>query len=86
METDHHAPGAIDTASTANSHHGAHDQSQQGHDKHAGHDPEMFRRLFWWNLALAIPVAVFSEQVQTWFGYTITDTISNAISNPTTIR
>ena len=26
------------------------------HDRHAGHDPEMFRRLFWWNLVLAVPV------------------------------
>jgi Cu2+-exporting ATPase len=42
-----------------------------GHDKHAGHDPEMFRRLFWWNLALAVPVLVFSEQVQEWAGYSI---------------
>ncbi len=42
-----------------------------GHDKHAGHDPEMFRRLFWWNLLLAIPVLVFSKQIQDWFDYTI---------------
>ncbi len=31
----------------------------------------MFRRLFWWNLALAVPVLVFSEQIQEWFGYSI---------------
>lgn len=42
-----------------------------GHDKHAGHDPEMFRQLFWWNLVLAVPVLVFSEQIQDWFGYSI---------------
>jgi Cu2+-exporting ATPase len=42
-----------------------------GHDKHAGHDPGMFRRLFWWNLVLAVPVLVFSEQIQEWFGYSI---------------
>ena len=41
------------------------------HDKHAGHDPEMFRRLFWWNLLLAVPVLVFSDQIQVWFGYSI---------------
>ncbi len=41
------------------------------HDKHAGHDPEMFRRLFWVNLLLAIPVLVFSGQIQDWFGYSI---------------
>ncbi len=43
----------------------------RSHDKHAGHDPEMFRRLFWWNLLLAIPVLVFSDQIQVWFGYSI---------------
>jgi Cu2+-exporting ATPase len=43
----------------------------EGHDKHAGHSPEMFRRLFWWNLLLAIPVLIFSEQIQDWFGYSI---------------
>ena len=26
-----------------------------GHDKHAGHDPEMFRRRFWLILLLSIP-------------------------------
>jgi Cu2+-exporting ATPase len=41
------------------------------HDKHAGHDPAMFRRLFWWNLLLAVPVLVFSDQIQRWFGYSI---------------
>ncbi|MEL7157235.1 MAG: heavy metal translocating P-type ATPase, partial [Actinomycetota bacterium] len=44
---------------------------QRQHDKHAGHDPEMFRRLFWWNLLLAIPVLLFSDQIQDWFDYTI---------------
>jgi Cu2+-exporting ATPase len=43
----------------------------EGHDKHAGHDPEMFRRLFWWNLFLAVPVLVFSEQIQDWFDFSI---------------
>ncbi len=41
------------------------------HDKHEGHDPNMFRRLFWWNLILAVPVLVFSGQIQDWFNYSI---------------
>ncbi|MDW3221113.1 MAG: copper-translocating P-type ATPase [Acidimicrobiales bacterium] len=41
------------------------------HDRHAGHDPDVFRRLFWRNLALAVPVLVFSVQIQEWFGYEI---------------
>ena len=50
-----------------------------GHDAHAGHDHgghgghgdhvAMFRRLFWWNLALAIPVVVFSEMFSDLIGY-----------------
>ena len=69
------------TSSTTDDHldHVRHDPSHAGtgarghhqHDKHAGHDPAMFRRLFWWNLALAVPVIVFAEMVQGWFGYSI---------------
>ncbi len=51
-------------AATEHAHHGA-------HDHHACHDPEIFRRAFWWNLLLAIPVLVFSEQIQEWFRYDI---------------
>ena len=29
----------------------------------------MFRRLFWWSLALTVPVFVTSEMVMEWFGY-----------------
>ena len=49
------------------------------HDEHAGHGgggggghaghAEMFRVLFWRNLALAIPVLVFSAQIQEWLDY-----------------
>jgi len=46
-------------------------QAGHGHDKHAGHDPEQFRRRFWLTLALTIPVIVTSEMVMEWFGYSI---------------
>ncbi|HEX5147867.1 MAG TPA: HAD-IC family P-type ATPase, partial [Candidatus Limnocylindrales bacterium] len=39
------------------------------HDRHAGHSPEMFRRLLWLSLALTIPVVLLSPDIQTWFGY-----------------
>ncbi|MBB2948270.1 Cu2+-exporting ATPase [Actinoplanes lutulentus] len=45
-----------------------HEQSS-GHDKHAGHDPEVFRRKFWLSLALTVPIVVTSEMVMDWFGY-----------------
>ena len=52
------------------------DPDHGGHGGHGGHDDhgdhaEMFRRLFWRNLVLAIPVIAFSDMVQDWFGYTL---------------
>ncbi len=41
-----------------------------GHDQHAGHSVEMFRDRFWMSLALTVPVVVYSDTVQEWFGYT----------------
>ena len=39
------------------------------HNKHAGHDPEAFRRQFWVVLLLTIPVVVWSQEVQGWLGF-----------------
>ncbi|WP_084073834.1 heavy metal translocating P-type ATPase [Demequina sp. NBRC 110052] len=57
----HHDVHAGHAGHGGNSDHG-------GHTDHSGH-AEMFRRLFWWNLLLAIPVLAFSEMVEGWFGY-----------------
>ncbi|MFE9955242.1 heavy metal translocating P-type ATPase [Micromonospora sp. NPDC005299] len=46
-------------------HHGA------GHDKHAGHDPEQFRRKFWLSLALTVPIVLTSHMVMDWLGYSL---------------
>ena len=48
--------------------HEGHD-AHGGHDKHAGHNPEMFRDRFWLSLVLTLPILYFSEQLQTWLGY-----------------
>ena len=37
--------------------------------RHAGHDPEMFRRRFWLSLLLTLPLVVTSHMVMDWFGY-----------------
>jgi Cu2+-exporting ATPase len=54
--------------------HGQHAQhgapTAQAHDKHAGHDPEVFRRQFWIVLILTVPVVVWSMSVQEILGYT----------------
>jgi P-type Cu2+ transporter len=43
--------------------------ARDAHDKHAGHDPEAFRRRFWLSLVLTVPVVASSEMVMGWFGY-----------------
>ena len=40
------------------------------HDRHPGHSVAMFRDKFWLSLALTIPVAFWSADVQRWFGHT----------------
>jgi Cu2+-exporting ATPase len=44
------------------------------HAEHSRHDhgshADMFRRLFWINLVLALPVVFYSPMIQDWFGYT----------------
>lgn len=43
--------------------------AHQGHDTgHAGHE-QMFRVRFWWSLLLSIPVLIYSEMIQMWFGF-----------------
>ncbi|MCM4081830.1 heavy metal translocating P-type ATPase [Paractinoplanes hotanensis] len=58
---DHHARGP------SSGHHGGH--GHEGHDKHAGHDPEIFRRKFWLSLALTVPIVLTSHMIMDWFGY-----------------
>ena len=54
-------------------HHAEHEaqlnSSHNEHNQHAGHDPTMFRNRFWLSLVLTVPVLYFSEQLQTWLGY-----------------
>ena len=47
-----------------------HGEHGGGHDKHAGHSVAMFRDRFWLSLLLALPIVLFSEMIQDWFGYT----------------
>ncbi|CAN5212013.1 heavy metal translocating P-type ATPase [soil metagenome] len=52
--------------------HGAHEHDHEhgdhDHSDHAHHDPHIFRRLFWVNLALAVPTLVFSPGLQDILG------------------
>ena len=44
-------------------------KGQDGHDKHAGHSPDMFREKFWLSLVLTLPVVFWSEHIQILLGY-----------------
>jgi Cu2+-exporting ATPase len=48
--------------------HAAHGQEHE-HLSHVGH-AGVYRRRFWITLILAVPVVVYSEMVQDWFGFT----------------
>ena len=53
-----------------------------GHDRHEGHDPEAFRQRFWLTLLLTVPVVLFSETVQDWFGYSLKSVPGNELVSP----
>ena len=48
--------------------HGEHHE----HDKHAGHNPNMFKQKFWLSLALTVPTLLFSHTIQGWLGFELT--------------
>lgn len=49
--------------------HHNHAVGHSDHDKHAGHDPAMFRQKFWISLLLTVPTLIFSHTIQTWLGF-----------------
>jgi Cu2+-exporting ATPase len=51
--------------------HADHKSAHAGHGvDHTGHE-DMFRRRFWANLVLTIPVLLFSPMLQEWFGFSM---------------
>lgn len=53
----------------AHSHTGSPRGPHEGHDKHAGHSPEMFKNRFWLSLALTLPILYFDPHIQMGLGY-----------------
>ncbi len=49
--------------------HTGHASHEGGHDKHAGHTPEMFRDRLLLSVLLTLPILYYSDQVQQWLGY-----------------
>lgn len=71
----HTAEGLREQAASPDEHsHGDH-QQHSGHGGHAGHGDHVgqFRRLFWWNLALAVPVVGLSMMFSMLIGYSLPD-------------
>ncbi len=48
--------------------HGGHEAHD--HDKHAGHNPDMFKKKFWLSFALTIPVLIYSHTIQELLNFT----------------
>ncbi|MFC0195366.1 heavy metal translocating P-type ATPase [Microbacterium sp. NPDC057407] len=74
---DHHAHRTSAQHSTDERHGGVHEGMQHGgHGGHAGHGADhvaRFRRLFWINLILAVPVVAFSGMFSMLLGYPLPD-------------
>ncbi|GHE12162.1 heavy metal translocating P-type ATPase [Klenkia taihuensis] len=67
MASNHaHAPAAH-----GDTHEGSHDEAHDEHSHHGGHGDHvaMFRRLFWWNLLLAVPTVALSSMFASIVGY-----------------
>jgi Cu2+-exporting ATPase len=67
---DHGAPTPANPPGTSSDGRRGGGPDHAAHDKHAGHDPDVFRRQFWIVLLLTIPVVIWSHEVQMWLGYT----------------
>lgn len=45
--------------------------NHQGHDKHAGHNPDMFKKKFWLTFLLTLPVVLYSHTIQELLNFTM---------------
>ena len=86
MTDHHHHPGDGTRAGAIGRHHDhpdsgsagteadgehTHGHRHEGHDAHAGHRPDMFRRRFWVALLFTLPLVATSPMVMDWFGYSL---------------
>jgi P-type Cu2+ transporter len=54
----------------ADGHAGDHANGHADHTDHSGHE-EMFRNRFWVSLVLSLPVLLYADMIQEWFGFTM---------------
>ncbi len=48
-----------------------HSPEHNHHDKHAGHNPAMFKQKFWLSLLFTLPTLAFSDTVASWLNYKV---------------
>ncbi|HEY5156749.1 MAG TPA: copper-translocating P-type ATPase [Anaerolineales bacterium] len=60
--------GAADEGHKGHAMQAEHAGHEAAHMDHSGHE-QMFRQKFWVSLVLSIPVILFSQSIQTWFGF-----------------
>ncbi len=48
-----------------------HDQMHHEHDKHAGHNPDIFKKKFWLSLLLTIPAVLYSHTIMDLLNYSM---------------
>ena len=82
----HHDHGGAQHAShDATAGHAAHAPGHAGHPGHGGHGAshvDRFRKLFWINLLLAVPVIAFSSMFAMLLGYTLPDVPGVTLISP----
>ncbi len=71
---DHNSHGSTAHTGGNEAHDGSTSHGAPGHGEHSQHGghgdhAEMFRRRFWWNLLLSVPIIVTAHMIQDWFGY-----------------
>ena len=60
----------------------AKDNERLGHDKHAGHNPNMFKQKFWLSLLLTIPVLLYSQTIQELLHFSMPSFMGSSLIPP----
>lgn len=79
----HHEHNHYEQHQSDHADHEHHDHSgHSGHGvDHSGHEM-MFRNRFWVSLVLSIPVLLYSEMIQMWFGFTMPEFVGSQFIGP----
>lgn len=65
-----------------NSHEHHDDDHHHNHDKHAGHNPDMFKKKFWLSFLLTIPVLLYSPTIQELLHFSMPNFVGSNLIPP----